>query len=189
MQLSADEKVGFPSDYRAISGVLSRPLAENRTGQVIYVMLDAEAETGPVGDEHRRLAHNKRNNESQARNNFVNSALRQARRHEQSSFIAFAFSPELVMRRAVCGPEVGNPAVAAMLTRVVEGLVRRLKSGLDPAIPQKDLCIEEAEAIVHKLRRCGLLAEVAVKPALEVLTGTVLSCCFKCYIIHSSQQR
>ena len=105
-------------------------------------MIDPEAETGPVGDDQRRLAHNKRNNELQARNNFVNSAPQKGKRFEQSILIAFAFSPELAMRRAVCGPEVGNPAVAAMLTRVVEVLVRRLKSGLDPDIPQKDLCLE-----------------------------------------------
>ena len=92
------------------------------------------------------------------------------------------------MRRAVCGPEVGDPVVAAMLTRVVEGLVRRLKSGLDPSLPEVDLCLEVAEAIVHKLRRRGLLAEVAVKPALEALIGTVLSLCFDCCIIHSMWQ-
>ena len=130
--------------------------------------------------DQRRQDQNKQNCASQARKNFCTGALEKAKRHPESTFIAFSFSAELAMQSAVCGPDVGDPAVASMLKREIEGLVRRLKGGRDPSSAGLRLKFEDAEEIVHLLQSKGLLAPTVVESALEALKGIVISSCFCC---------
>lgn len=123
--------------------------------------------------EQKRTAHNKRNNESQARARLVTSAKTKAGKHPGATFVVVALSSaELTLQSAICGPELGDPVVAAMLRKLIVKLVRDLRAGtLDLSVPLS-FSLDTAQAITQLLKKW--LAPAVLPDVLAALQGDCL---------------
>ena len=121
----------------------------------------------------KRTAHNKRNNESQARARLVTSAKTKAEKYPGATFVVVALSSaELAVQSAICGPELGNPVVADMLRKLIEKLVRGLRAGtLDLSVPIS-FSLDTAQAVTQLLKKW--LAPAVLLDVLAALQGDCL---------------
>ena len=93
-----------------------------------------------------------------------------AEKHPGATFVVVALSSaELTVQSAICGPELGDPVVAAMLRKLIEKLVRGLRAGtLDLSVPLS-FSLDTAQAITQLLKKW--LAPAVLPAVLAALQG------------------